>query len=339
MSFLNPDTCFVSFQPDPVKWKIFVDEHPQSTIFHQPEMMNLFSSVPSIHPVVIAIQTSTGDILSLLTLTIHGEKGLRYFFSKRSIAYCGPLTKKNNEAYLHPLMEAYLKYIQKQSIIYTEIRNHFPAENIKSLMLVYGFRFIDHLNILIDLALGKEEISKQLHKKRASNIRRAVKRGVTIQEIEPSGFGEAYNLIRKTYSRISVPEPSPELFIHAKKYLNHNIKILGAFWNNRMIASRIYLLHNKTVYDWYAGSDEKYLHLHPNDLLPWHMMVWSLEQGYSMYDFCGAGKPGKPYGVRTYKQRFGGNLVNYGRYLNVHKPLLYKIGSWAITYYKYFKRL
>lgn len=335
----NPDTCFVSFKPDPEKWKIFVDKHPDSTIFHKPEMMNLFSSVPATQPVVMTLQTSSGEILSLLMLTIYGKKGLRHFFSKRCIAYCSPLALENNEAYVQPLMNAYLKYIKKQNIIYTEIRNHIPTENIRSLMLENGFRFNDHLNIQIDLTLGKEEISKQLHKKRASNIRRAVRKGVIIQEVEPSGIGEAYNLIRKTYSRIRIPGPSPELFVYAKKYLNHNIKILGAFWNNRMIASRIYLLHNKKVYDWYAGSDEKYLHLHPNDLLPWHMMVWSQDQGYSMYDFGGAGKPGKPYGVRTYKQRFGGYQVNYGRYLNIHQPLLYKIGTWAIKHYKFIRRL
>ena len=36
--------------------------------------------------------------------------------------------------------------------------------------------------------------------------------------------------------------------------------------------------------------------------------------------FGGAGKPDKPYGVRDYKLKFGGQLVNWGRFEKVHKP-------------------
>ena len=35
-------------------------------------------------------------------------------------------------------------------------------------------------------------------------------------------------------------------------------------------------------------------------------------------DFGGAGKPDEPYGVRTFKAKYGGELVNYGRYVCVH---------------------
>ena len=41
----------------------------------------------------------------------------------------------------------------------------------------------------------------------------------------------------------------------------------------------------------------------------------------------GAGKPDDHYGVRDFKQEFGGKLVEHGRYKYINKPLLYKIGE------------
>jgi lipid II:glycine glycyltransferase (peptidoglycan interpeptide bridge formation enzyme) len=54
------------------------------------------------------------------------------------------------------------------------------------------------------------------------------------------------------------------------------------------------------------------------DLLQWHEIAWSGEQGYSRYDFGGAGWPNVPYGVRDFKAKFGGDLVCYGRYRKVY---------------------
>ena len=41
---------------------------------------------------------------------------------------------------------------------------------------------------------------------------------------------------------------------------------------------------------------------------------------FQIFDFDGAGKPDIPYCVRDYKKKFGGKLVNYGRYTLVLNP-------------------
>jgi lipid II:glycine glycyltransferase (peptidoglycan interpeptide bridge formation enzyme) len=50
----------------------------------------------------------------------------------------------------------------------------------------------------------------------------------------------------------------------------------------------------------------------------------------------GAGKPDIPYGVRDFKMAFGGQLVEHGRFLCIHKPLLYWIGRLAVKWIKRF---
>jgi lipid II:glycine glycyltransferase (peptidoglycan interpeptide bridge formation enzyme) len=56
-------------------------------------------------------------------------------------------------------------------------------------------------------------------------------------------------------------------------------------------------------------------------------MEWGHNNGYEKFDFGGAGKPDEEYGVRDYKLKFGGELVNWGRFQKVHKPFLMRVGK------------
>jgi lipid II:glycine glycyltransferase (peptidoglycan interpeptide bridge formation enzyme) len=48
----------------------------------------------------------------------------------------------------------------------------------------------------------------------------------------------------------------------------------------------------------------------------------------------GAGKPDELYGVRDFKMEFGGEQVEYGRFLYVRKSMLYAIGKLAVKWLK-----
>jgi lipid II:glycine glycyltransferase (peptidoglycan interpeptide bridge formation enzyme) len=54
-------------------------------------------------------------------------------------------------------------------------------------------------------------------------------------------------------------------------------------------------------------------------------MNWCCHNGYKVFDFGGAGIPGKEYGVREFKKQFGGKLVNYGRFEKIYRPAIKKI--------------
>ena len=54
-------------------------------------------------------------------------------------------------------------------------------------------------------------------------------------------------------------------------------------------------------------------------------------QHIKKFNFMGAGKPDVPYGVRNFKSKFGGELVETPRYVIAHKPLFYAIGKFVMT--------
>ena len=117
--------------------------------------------------------------------------------------------------------------------------------------------------------------------------------------------------------------------------MGHHIKFWGAYLHSKLIGCRVYLVYKDMIYDWYAAIDKEYASFHPADILPWNGMLWAKENNIKIYDFAGAGSPKKDYGVREYKLRFGGALLNFGRYQLIHKPKLFKVGVIGMKIYKY----
>jgi lipid II:glycine glycyltransferase (peptidoglycan interpeptide bridge formation enzyme) len=80
--------------------------------------------------------------------------------------------------------------------------------------------------------------------------------------------------------------------------------------------------------------DREYGRYVPNELLAWYILRWGAENGYQVYDFGGAGKPDEEYGVRDFKAKFGGQLVNFGRNTCVHAPLALAVSRIGYRVYR-----
>lgn len=150
-----------------------------------------------------------------------------------------------------------------------------------------------------------------------------------MEELDYLHIERIYQIIYEVYKNANLPLADLSLFKSAFKVFGPKrmVKYFGAFNNNELIGIRCILAYRETLYDWYIGSLKKYLDKYPNDLLPWEVFKWGKENGYKVFDFGGAGKPDEEYGVRDYKKKFGGEMVNYGRFEKVHQPVKYRIAK------------
>jgi len=326
----------VTDKPSRESWADFVFKHPCGNIFQTPQMFDVYQSTPNNNAGVLALQNDGGEIVALMVYTFISEPGIKRFFSTRSVVSGGPLILENNIEYATLLLSEYNKRVSKTDVIYTEIRNLYDTGALLPAFNSGKFIYEDHLTIHMDLTRSMEQLENALHRGRSSNIKRAIKKGVVTRDIfTPEDITAAYHLIKDTYERINLPSPHPELFLNAADSLKGHIKFFAAFLNDKLIGCRVYLIYKDMVYDWYAAGDREFSGYHPSDLLPWKGMLWAKENGIKIYDFAGAGKPGKEYTVRDYKLKFGGALINLGRYQHIHKELLYRIGVLGLKVYKY----
>jgi len=325
---------------DENKWSRFVNNHPNGNIFQTPEMYKVYENTKKYEPVFLAVIDNNENILGTLLAVIQKEYS-RFLgnFTARSIIFGGPLIEDNNPEILHFILKEYGKRIKRKAI-YSQFRNMWNWSNLKDIFLKNGFEYDEHLNILIDLNKSKDELWENVHSKRRNEIRRAKKEGTTFSLKQGiSDLKECYAILLSVYNRAKLPIPKLNFFasIFYNTSEKFGLKLFCAENEKKIIGCLLGLVYNKTIYDFYAGAYSEYYKKYPNDLIPWEIFLWGKENGYEYFDFGGAGKPNIPYGVRDYKKKFGGELVNYGRFEIVHKPELFKIAKAGFTVWKKLK--
>ena len=324
---------------DKQAWVDFVYNHPNGNVFQTPEMYLVYQNTPKFRPLVLIAKDKNDSIVGCLISVIQREfKGLIGEFTTRSIIFGGPLTENNSTIIADSLLRKYNEIV-KSKAIYSQFRNIFDTTEFAKVFTNNGYHFEEHLDIFLDLTLSINELEQNLHKERKRNISKAEKEGLVFKQInELDELNNVISLLKKTYNRIKVPMSYEELFIQSKKLLGDKVKFFGAYYDGIMIAGQVRLCYKDTVYAWYSGSDTNYLNKRPNDFLLWNVILWSKENNYKVFDFGGAGNPNSPYGVRDYKLKFGGKLVEFGRYEIIHKSFLMIIGQSAYKLYKRIKK-
>jgi len=323
------------------KWGEFVYSHPQGNIFQTPEMAEVYKRTRNYKPISLAIiDASSDEILSVLSAVVLKEKGMAGYFSSRSIIQGGPLYVKNEKgvAAVSLLMKDYNRIIEKQAL-YSEIR---PVYDISDPLVLnaQGYDFEEHLNFLISINKPKENICKQIHKTMRKNIKKAYKKGVTVEEITDRKLITIYyDFLKEVYHNAKVPLSDISFFESIYDILvpKGMAKFHLAKYNNSYIGGRLSFFYKDRIYADSVGVPVKYRHLYPNALLNYQVMAYGSEKGYCIFDFGGAGKPDKDYGAREFKSQFGGELVNYGRYKKVHSLFKFKIAEKGYGIYRLFQ--
>ena len=98
------------------------------------------------------------------------------------------------------------------------------------------------------------------------------------------------------------------------------------------------VLEGKCMYEFYIfGLDEDFRDQYPSIIATWAALEYAASNGIPFFDFMGAGRKDQDYGVREFKSRFGGELVENGRYIKINKKQLYKTGEAGLRIMKKIK--
>lgn len=324
------------------KWAEYVIAHPHGNIFHSPVMFDLYNPDSKHQAVLVSVLDSDGNISGLLVAYIHREyTGYAGIFTSRAIVWGGPLVSDENQEITAFLLKEFIQ-ICKGKAIYSQFRNLWDTTPFKGIFAKENYTSEEHLNFIFHLEKGEEELWKNVHPTRRKQINRGMKRGVRTEvqgNLTGNKLKACYDILKNVYGTAKLPVPDISFFEKAFRILGSDgsLRSILAFYENNIIGFRLFLCYKDILYDWYAGSHPGHLDKYPNDILPWELIKWGSSNGYKTFDFGGAGKPGVKYGVRDYKQKFGGTLVNYGRYEKVHKPLLMLLGKAGFKIWKIIK--
>jgi lipid II:glycine glycyltransferase (peptidoglycan interpeptide bridge formation enzyme) len=219
----------------------------------------------------------------------------------------------------------------KNRAIYIEFRNYDDFSAYKSVFEKTGFAYIPRLNFHIKTDC-LEQVMSNISASKRKNIRSSIKYGGKIVEItDKNEVREFYKIISNLYKKkIKTPLFDCEFF---EKFATlPNVKFFGIKYQGKIIGgSGCVVLKNKSVYEWFkCGIDGTYKHIYPSTLATWAGMEFAVKSNIARYDMMGAGKPDEQSGIRDFKSKFGGKLVEHGRFLYICNGFLYKLGKFYI---------
>jgi serine/alanine adding enzyme len=321
------------------QWSDFVFSHPDGNIFQTLEMVELHNK--EANSIVVACFDEVENIVGILVALILREyENFLGNLSARAIVWGGPLILENGNEITTLILAEFDKICNKK-VIYSQFRNLWNVEKVSSAFYNSGYSFEEHLDIISDLTLSEQILYKKIVPNGRNKISKAIRAGTIVKPIvNKDSLKDIYSILDEVYKKIKLPLPHIKYFESAWDIMFHlgYLKCFGAYNNNILIGVRIELIYKKTIYDWYAGGLTYHLDKFPNDILPWEIIKWGSENGFDKFDFGGAGKPNIPYGVRDFKMKYGGTLVNYGRFEKVHKPFLMSIARVGFKFWKLLKR-
>ena len=357
---------------DQQQWQELVQSSATATWFQTPEAYKFYASVNEMMPFAVGVtecraysvecrgkETSEAES-SAHTPSLKGvcvgyitkeTNTIKQFLTRRAIIIGGPLLAEDISA---TALAALLKAVKamgngqwaigeennRQSPIanrpiYIESRNFHDYSKWKSVFEANGFAYQPHLNFHVDTS-SVEIVDKNLGKSRKRDIRTTIRDGVTpvlnptIEQVK-----EYYEILRELYTtKVKTPLFSWHFF--EQLYHTANGRFILTEYQGKIIGGTVcVVLPNKAVYEWFVcGVDGVYEHIFPSSYATYLGIRYAAENGCQIFDMMGAGKPKETYGVRDFKARFGGELVEHGRYLCICKPLLYWIGKMGVKLMK-----
>ena len=260
---------------------------------------------------------------------------LKRYFSRRAIVNGGPyIAEDATNQDLKELLGKCKDSLHKQ-VIYFETRNFKDYSKYRNVFERCGFVYEPHYDFIINTE-SMEIAEANLGKSRKRDIRTSLRDGADVVENPTKVQIEAYYGILKDLYENKIGTPLFPFAFFLKLYQSGFSKFLLVRYKEEIIGGTVCVYDDETVYEWFAcGKDGLYKTIYPSTLATWSGIRFAAESGRKRFDMMGAGAPGDGgYGVRDFKAKFGGELVEYGRFKYVCKPLLYTIGKLGVAVLK-----
>ena len=316
---------------NPEQWQQLVAESPHASFFQTPECYQFFSTLSFLKPFVYGI--SEDDKLKgiIVGFLISDGNFLKKFLSRRAIVSGGALLHSDISTEAFQVLLGAVKKGLRHKAIYLELRNYTDYSFFVPAFQSVGFEFIPHLNFHV-ATTNVEAALKKLNTTKRRDVRLSAKEGaVWYETTDKNEITQFYAILENLYkTKIKTPLFPLEFFIKLNQ--SSSGKLLVVKCKGEIIGgSQCVILNTNTVYEWFVcGLDGKFKNIFPSTIATWAGIEYAASHGFQKFDMMGAGKPNDGYGVRDFKSKFGGKLMEHGRFQFVFNKPLYNIGKYGI---------
>ena len=318
-------------------WDDLTKSSAVATWFQTPEAYRFFSSLSFMETFALGIKNE-GVLKGVVVGYIQKDGNpLKQFLSRRAIVMGGPLFADDITDEEVKTLLTELQTRLKRKTIYVETRNLNDYSRWRTALEECGFKYDPHYDVIVDTS-SVEEVNGRLDRNRKRNIKKAIENGIIIDKNPSKADVNAfYSLLNELYETKVKTPLYPYEFFEKLRELPASLFCIAKDPEGKVIGGLVCVAQTgNAVYAWFAcGDDMLYKKLSPSVMANYAGICHAAENGFAKFDFMGAGKPDDGgYGVRDFKLKFGGELLEPGRYILVCNPLLYGLGRLAVKILK-----
>jgi len=332
--------------------EVKAEEFPKlfgASVFQSQEMAKLYSLSDSNTPFCLAIYDHNEVLVGgLLSVIVNEKRKLPRFLSSRCIIYGGPIILNNCDrtTVLDLLLKSLVKAVKRQTI-FIQFRNFFAwSDSEKDVFIKNGFKFQERLNQITNCS----DLTKMwgiISRSKRNQINKSIKNGAAISDMHSEDELEQFYRILSDLYREKVQKPIPtysyfrEAFEMSKNSNSFIFRVIK--FKNRVIGGIFCpITSGSTIFEYYVcGLDVEYqrLGIFPSVLATWSAMEYANKNNIPEFDFMGLGHPERDYGVREFKMKFGGEIINNGRFERINKPFLFFFVELGYNFLAFLKRI
>lgn len=321
---------------DTIAWAELVKHSPVATWFQTQEAFAFFDGLSFLQAFACAVE-SGGRLRGIVVGYIQKDGGkLKRFFSRRAIILGGPLLANDiSEEELICLLHGVNDRVGKK-VIYIETRNFNDYNRWRLNFERCGFQYQPHYDIHVNTT-SLDVVNERMGKSRKRDVRVSLRDGATVV-VHPTlqQIREFYAILKVLYD-IKVKTPLFPLEFFERLSALDNSAFLLVEYSGKIVGGTVCVgLPGVALYEMYAcGEDGVHKTIFPSELATYAGLQYAVDNKYAKFDMMGAGKPDDGgYGVRDFKLKFGGELLELGRYVCICRPFLFQIGKLGVKIMK-----
>lgn len=295
-------------QPSEEDWDAFVLQHPHGHLLQLSPWGALKSAFGwSAQRVAVARMNTQDHHLSgdndppdAATGPPHLVAGAQILFRTRyavSVAYVsrGPLLAGDTR--IDDLLLAALhRVVRRRRAVFLRLEPNLleddpAADAYHTWLLLNGFQPTDPIqprtSIHLDLTPPVDRIFAGFSKGHRADIRRAERRGVTVQVGTQADIGTFHAIMQATGTRADFGVHAEAYYRLAHAVFQHRSRLLLAVQDNQTVAGHLVFVDGRSGCYLYSGATELGLKSGANHVLEWYAIQWAREHGCALYDLWG----------------------------------------------------
>jgi serine/alanine adding enzyme len=305
------------------EWKGLLANSEEATIFHTYEWKKVMCETYSnYNQLFITARNGTGELVAGMPLVSLKEKNIQSIMSLPFNNHGGVVIRNDADKTLRKdILEVFCefakkctrRYILNRLVIVDFFNKH---EYLTSL----GFKRRNVFTYILELNSSLEYIlMNKVDKKTRSQVRQAIRLGVTIKEVD--SVSESEIRILHDITKDTAERHGTTIKPETMKTIENILKIMGekklakylvAYHNDVPLAYVLQLMYKDFIFYAMGASYEKYWKLRPNNLLIWSIIENGVKNGCKYLNF-GSVQP-EQSGLKKFKEGWGATRVYYSVY-------------------------